>query len=50
MGKAIVTQSRCCLVQLLAVLCFGYVLEPVLTRVYMRNALLAAEKLLASLR
>lgn len=36
--------------KILGVLCFGYVLEPILTRVYMSNMLRGAEKVLATLR
>lgn len=36
--------------QILAVLTLGYVLEPLLTQVYMRNILTGAEKVLSTLR
>ncbi len=36
--------------QILAVLSFGYILEPILTQVYMSNMLKGAEKVLATLR
>jgi ABC-type multidrug transport system fused ATPase/permease subunit len=41
---------RCCVPQVFGVLLVGYLLEPLLTRVYMVNVIAAGEKVLATIR
>lgn len=45
-----VLTSQCAVPQVFAILLTGYILEPILTRVYMVNLIAAGEKVLATLR